>query len=285
MRLRPKYQNYNLLIGSAFHLALEIWYSNQKLSMRKIVKKIYKQLHKDIMSTQNFYDTSEFDKAQQILHIFTGMCLGYAEHYRKDRRRFKKIECEKNFRLEFDDFDYEGQVDMLYTTNRKRSFETKTASFVTDVYIKRLEMDNQIRGYFLGLKDGHGYRASACTYNIVRKAQLRRGKSETQEKFNERIELDYIEKPEHYFYRKKIVTTRDQVQQFVDNLTIANNEYQYILNNYDPTIPESWGTNDSHCDSYFKLCEYFELCTNGLDYLSQGLYEQRKTLHAELEGA
>lgn len=283
MRIRPKFQNYNLLIGSAFHLALELWYSNPKMSMQKIVKKIYKQLHKDIMSTQNFYDASEFSKAEQILNIFTGMCLGYAEHYKKDRKRFKNIECEKNFRLEFDGYDYEGQVDMIYKTNRKRSFETKTASFVTDVYLKRLQMDNQVRGYYIGLKDGHNFRPVSCTYNVVRKAQLRKGGGETQEGFNERIQLAYLENPHHYFHRQKIVTTRDQVEEFMANLEMTNNEYQYIINNYDPMLPESWGTNDSHCDSYFKLCEYFELCTNGLDYGSQGLYEQRKTLHAELE--
>jgi len=144
-------------------------------------------------------------------------------------------------------------------------------------------MDNQIRGYWLGLKEGHDYRAKSCTYNVVRKAQLRRKSGETQDEFNQRIELAYLERPDHYFHRQKIIIRRDEVENFIANLRIANNEYQYILENYDPTIPESWGTNDSHCDSYFKLCEYFELCTKGLDYMSQGLYEQRETAHTELE--
>jgi len=285
MLIRPNYQNYNLLIGSAFHKALEIWYKFPHRPMHRIARKIFEQLKKDIMATQNFYDSSDWDKASQLLHVFTGMCLGYAAHYKNERKKFRKIEVEKNFRIEFENFDYEGQVDMLYSTKYKRFLETKTASFVTNVYIKRLEMDNQIRGYWLGLKEGHDYTPKSCTYNVIRKAQLRRKSGETPDEFNERIELDYLERPDHYFHREKIVIRKDDLERFVDNLHIADAEYQYILNNYDPTIPEAWGTNDKHCDAYFKLCEYFELCTGGLDYTTEGMFDQRTTAHSELEDA
>ena len=64
---------------------------------------------------------------------------------------------------------------------------------------------------------------------------------------------------------------------------MTHNEYQYILDNYDPTIPESWGTDDGQCTAFFRLCDYFQLCTVGLDMQSENLFEQRKTMHIELE--
>jgi len=283
MLIRPVFQSYNLLIGSAFHAALELWYGNPKKSMKSIVNKIYKQLHKEIMANQNFYDAAEFEKADQALHTFIGMCMGYAAHYKKDRTRFKIKRIEQNFHIDFDDFEYAGQIDLLYHHKRNRFMEHKTTSFLTRTYLKRLEMDNQIRGYWLGSKEGVGIVNKSCTYNITKKCALRRKGDETQDEFNERIELAYLEKPDQYFHREKIVIKRDEVEHFVANMRMTNNEYQYILNNYDPTIPESWGTDDGQCDAYFRICEYFELCTRGLDWQSQGLFEQRKTMHRELE--
>lgn len=283
MLLRSMFQSYNLLIGSAFHAALEEWYKNPNKKMSTIVKKVYKKLHTEIMATQNFYDAAEFDKADQALHTFVGMCMGYAAHYEKDRKRFTRIKCEQNFKIDFGDFEYAGQIDMLYRDNRNRFMENKTTSFLTQTYLRRLEMDNQIRGYWLGSKEDVGIVNKSCTYNITKKCGLRRKGGETQNEFNQRIELVYLEKPDQYFHREKIVIKRDEVERFVDNMRITDNEYQNIITNYDATLPEAWGFNDGACDAYFRICDYFELCTKGLDWQSQGLFEQRKTMHHELE--
>ena len=217
------------------------------------------------------------------MNMFVGMCLGYDAIYKKDRKRFKKVRAEKNFKIDFGDYFYLGQIDLMYETNRKRTMETKTASSITGTYIKRLDLDNQIAGYHLGARS-LGHNARHCTYNIIKKCQLRRNPSrETVDEFNNRVRLAYIEKSEQYFHREKIVITHAKVEQFKYNMHIANNEYQEIITNYDARLPEAWGFNDDACTAYFKMCPYFTLCTEGLDFMSQGLYEQRDTMHAELE--
>ena len=284
MRLRPSWTDHNLLVGTAFHNTLEDYYKNPKKPMSGICKKHFKKLKAEIMRNSTFYDQDQADKATVACNMFVGMCLGYDAQYKNDRKKFKNVQVEKNFKLDMGDYFYLGQIDMMYNTNRPRTMETKTASSITSTYIKRLEIDNQIAGYYYGARNGLKHNARFCTYNVVKKCQLRRNPSkETVEEFDNRVRLAYIEKSEQYFHREKVRVTKEKVDAFLFNMEIANQEYQDIINNYDPTQPEAWGFNDKQCTAYFKMCPYFTLCTEGLDFMSQGLYTQRATMHSELE--
>lgn len=283
MRLRPSWTDHNLLIGTGFHNTLEDYYKNPKKPMGGIVKKHFKKLKAEITRNKDFYDTEQADKAEVACNMFVGMCLGYDAMYKKDRKKFKKVNIEQNFKMDMGDYFYLGQIDMMYNTNKPRTMETKTASTITSTYLRRLELDNQIAGYYLGAKS-LGHNARHCTYNVIKKCQLRRNPSkETVEDFNNRVRLAYIEKSDQYFHREKIRVTQEKVDAFLYNMDIINQEYQYIINNYDATQPEAWGFNDDACTAYFKMCPYFTLCTEGLDFMSQGLYTQRAAMHSELE--
>lgn len=282
MRLRPKYRDVNLMIGSYFAQFKEHWYTSKK-SAKSIADPYRKEMLAEMELGKEFFDESEYDKADKAIACFTGMCMGFADYYKKDRKKFDNILVEQNFELPYEGFIYEGQIDMIYSEKgRQKYMEDKTAKFINDVYIARLELDNQIRGYFLGTKSIVGRAPKVCTYNVVKKSSLRRKGDESQKEFSNRVADDYFLRPEFYFLRIPIIIGRQEVEEFELNIHLTDRDYHTIIDGPNPENPRMWHANDAACTEFFKLCPYHKLCTGALDISTEMYYNQGDVMHGEL---
>ena len=282
MRLRPKYRDSNLMIGSYFAQWKEAWYTSKK-SAESIAEPFRKEMLKEIDTGKEFFDEKEYGKAEAAVACFTGMCMGYAEYYKKDRKKFADILVEESFEIKYDGFVYEGQIDMIYSEKgRLKYMEDKTAKMINTTYIARLELDNQIRGYYVGTKAIMGKAPKVCTYNVVKKSSKRRKSGESQKEFNQRIADDYFLQPEFYFMRIPIRIGRPEVEEFELNIQLTNRDYHTIIDGPDPDNPWMWHANDAACTDFFKLCPFHKLCTGALDVSTEMYYNQGEELHVEL---
>lgn len=282
MRLRSNHRGVNLMIGSFFAQFKEHWYTCKK-SAAAIADPYRQEMLKELDSGKEMLDEKEYEKAEKAIATFTGMCMGFAEFYKSDRKKFRNVLPEQNFTLDYDGFVYEGQIDMIYEENGVLRFmEDKTARNIDPTYVARLELDNQIRGYFLGTELLMGRKPKECTYNIVKKSSLRRKANESQKEFTDRIADDYFLRPEFYFMRMPIKISKTDIEEFELNLELTNRDYHSIVDGPNPEDPRMWHANDGACTDFFKLCEYHQLCTGALDIATEMSYTQGEVLHQEL---
>lgn len=282
LRLRPKWTDSNLAIGTAFHAALGEWYRNPKATPKKFRKKIdleANRLLQVIQASSDYYDQEELDKASSAAQTFIGMITGYADVYSRDLKRWiiKPEDVERRFIVAFDKFDFIGVVDLLPTdkkTGKRIIVEHKSASSIGDSYVDRLPLDTQIRSYIFGAREGLGLKPTEVVYDVVRKCKLRKKSGESIEAFNERIALDYASRPDFYFFRESLKFSTKDIDAFVRDLHHSFEEFRWMLKRWNPLDPASWPCSDHICNEYFKTCPYMTLCTSGLDRGTSKLYTQ-----------
>jgi hypothetical protein len=290
MRLRPRVRATSLVIGGAFHEALAEWYASKK-KMSSIARRHVTQVWDEAQRDRDLYDGDEFDKLSYSASTLTGMLEGYASTYAADRQRWpiEKDLIEVEFMIDLGEFDFAGKIDLVCRktkrSNRYRVIEHKTASKITDSYIKRLPLDTQVRAYLFGAKYGLELDIEEVVYDVVRKCSLRKKANETPEEFNARITEDYEARPDFYFFREPLKFASADVDAFEFELEQTHAMYQHIINSGDPQDPRTWGIDDSECNAYFRMCPYHELCTTGLDHGTAIMYEQYEDMHEELEFA
>jgi hypothetical protein len=308
MRLKTKASDKHLMYGKAFHACLGYWYKTKRSSMKKIVSKFQKELEA-VAEVQNaYYDQDELDKLHSMIDTFTGMMLGYAERYDKDRQEWRiNPKCiERVFHVDCGEFDFEGKIDLSIddpkAKNGQELVEHKTASKIAETYLNRLPLDTQVRGYVFGAKHDPSLNlpVTRVTYDVVRKCRLRRKGNESKEEFASRVADAYL-LDDSYFHREPLMFNKSDIDAFEHELHQTNHEYKDILarthphhpltwlteagaqlTTYPAEDPRAWLPSDGNCNAYFRDCEYMGLCVSGLDKGSAIAYEQRDELHEEL---
>jgi len=279
MRVRPRVKAGPLVIGDYFHQCLGKWYLGRRISMALLAERASKEMW-EYFDTGGIeaYGQDEFDKITTVVRTFAGMCMGYAKVYEDDKqtwdidRRF----VEHEFQVNMGEFDLVGKIDLVTKHgNETKLVEHKTASKITENYIARLPLDTQNRCYIFAAIC-RGLKPQRLLYDVVKKCKLRRKKTETNEQFNIRISEDYQDRPDDYFYREDLMFSANDIHAFEFELRQTHAEYMaYVSGMFgDPLDPRTWTPNDGTCDEYYKLCEYFRLCTNGLDRGTAIGYEQ-----------
>ena len=287
MRLKPKWTDSNLLIGTATHETLAMWYKHPKITpkaFRLKLKKEYAKLESEIQISADYFDQDEFEKATTVVRTFQGMIKGYIDIYQKDSKQWvipaKNVEA--HFLVELQDFNFKGFVDLIPISRKTKKpliVEHKTASKIGDSYIDRLPLDTQVRAYIFGAKKGLGIKPTEVVYDVIRKCQLRRKSDETQDDFNDRIALDYASRPDFYFFRENLKFSKSDIDSFEYELHKTHAEYQFVLHDDDPCNPASWICSDHACNEFFKTCPYMSLCLNGLDRGTQKIYVQSESVN------
>ncbi len=304
MRLGPKYRDKNLMIGGAFHNCLGEWYKGKRADMKKIAARYTKQLKDEAERTAAYFDEEELEKLHSAIETFHGMMIGYSQCYEGDRAAWSidRASIEAEFLLDMGEFDYAGKIDLAAgRPGSKGRFlvEHKTASSIRDSYADRLPLDTQIRGYTVGAVKGLKIEGvDRVLYDVVQKCKLRRKSNETADDFNARVATAYMSEPDKYFYREELTFSKDDLNAFEHEVRQTHQEFKFIvgegmkepaalkallgMTHADPKDPRTWTPNDGACDDYFRTCEYFGLCTQGLDRGTGTGYEQRDSLHEEL---
>lgn len=286
MRLRNKLQAGPLMIGSQFHECLGKWYSSRFNSMSKLIKKPVKDLREHLTVHGQYYDTDDLAKFEASVGTFEGMMLGYAEVNADDRKEWRfdrDLGTERQFLIDCGAFYFAGSIDGVFRKrgNQLWMIEHKTARLINDVYIQRLKLDTQTRGYLFALLV-LGFNPIGAVYNVTQKCALRRKSNESVGDFCERIKRAYMSEPTKYFFRANLVFEIDEIVAFYLEMCQTHDHFMAMASHMAALEPRSWPINDKHCDSYFKLCEYHQLCTEGLDFGTSLHLEQHDKLHVEL---
>lgn len=297
LRLRHRSRSSSLVIGHSFHSALARWYRSRRAAMSAISQDIKGSLIKEVMDNGAYYDQDDLDKLSKGAETFVGMTTAYADLYESDRTDWvvKPEGIEMQFKVGCGDFDYTGQIDLLAARREKNTkrlinfiSEHKTCSKIAlnESYIDRLVLDTQNRGYVFGATHDPkiAVKIDEVLYDVTRKSLLRKKSGESIDQLNERIKGDYLARPSNYFYREQLRFDNTAINQFEYELHQTHKEFKAIIDGEfgDPKNPRSWLPNDTICSEYFKTCEYFDLCVNGLDQGKATRYVQGDSMHQEL---
>lgn len=279
-RISPAYRDVNLMVGSAFHEAMEHLYTSPKEWSSDIPVGIRDELEQERVENADFYDADEFAKLETGMEAFVGMANGYADHYMDEALALEGHSVEQEFLLDMGDFDLSGSIDLLMDDG---IMEHKTVSKLSEPYIRRLPMDTQIRCYLYGAQNYFDVDARRVTYNVVRKAGLKQKRGENTRDFHLRIQDDYVARPEHYFHREVLLFNDGDLEAFEHETQQTHEEFcRLAYESDDPRDPRTWGISDQQCNAYFRMCEFFNCCTVGLDEATAVVFDQRDSVHQEL---
>ena len=170
-------------------------------------------------------------------------------------------------------FRLAGKVDGICTRDGETwLLEYKTASAIGKQYVDRLALDGQVTTYIYAMQRVLGKPIAGVIYRVIRKPSIKRGQKESADEFCTRLEADYQERPEFYFYEQLLYRKADDIQHYEQEL-------------WDITQRMMWDRkhgicphNTSRCTD-FGSCEYMPICRH--DNQWECMYEQREP-HQEL---
>ena len=205
----------------------------------------------------------------------------YFKHWGKeDFTKIKWLEVEKefSFRLPLADgtgITIKGKRDAAYAVGSSSYlFETKTKSQIDESTITELlAFDFQTDLYSLAMHSDYGKYPSGIRYNILRRPGNKVGKAESYPAFRKRITDEINKKPEYYFMRYKIETSKSKIEAFRKELIQIVTEFRDWQAGKLPTYKNTYS-----CISRYGTCQYINICgSNNFDG-----FRQRKEVHPEL---
>ena len=263
--LVPKGKREALRFGSAIHKGLEMWSVEAALEELKF----------------DFPTSTEEANEQEIIR---GKVRAMLNGYFKRFEPFEEHEPELQFDIgtryptksgmrRSNRIKLCGKIDDLAMIDGKLwVVEYKTAGQIDKSYFDRLYVDSQITFYMLAAKR-IDLNPVGVLYRILKKPQLRQKQNETIDAFIERLEADYLERPDFYFFETKLYRTTSDLEQFELDIW-------HEIKQANQAAKEGHFFRHSHSCSNYGTCAYLPLCTgeNG----AEALYEYREP-HEELD--
>lgn len=286
------YLGYNLLLarrgkfswaltyGGWCHSAWEEWYSTKgKRWHWNPVIKDQKFLSAEVLSDMDYWQ--KLGKLQMEI---------YTSHYKGDFNFFKIEAVEEIVEVEFEGILLKGMIDLLVWSNQFKGYymiDHKTTGkldkqvtmgwdfrlqfmFYCWLARKKWGKDMPIKGYFV---------------NAMKKPELKRGVNESVDSFLQRVQTQMLEEDKKYFYRERLLLTKDDLQYFEDHILRPKIERVKMLLN--PKISDEIkmflvrNKNTDHCLTYGKPCEFMAACRKGL-HLEKESFRIRPYKHEEL---
>lgn len=153
-------------------------------------------------------------------------------------------------------------------------FETKTKGrIVEEAIIDKLSIDLQVNLYLWALWKKYGEYPAGVIYNIIRRPQLKLGKTETHSAYIARVKADVYDRPEHYFMRNIGSVYPSEIAKWEKTQLIPI--LREIIRWYDG---EGRFKNISACTSGFYPCEFLSICGQG----NKSGFTKRTALFEEL---
>ena len=152
--------------------------------------------------------------------------------------------------------------------------EWKTASIVNQDYIQRLEIDFQVSTYLWAASQLFGEPVRSVVYRVVKKPTIRQRKEESVDEYSERVRLDYLERPDHYFFEELVTRTDEQLERWREQAWAIHQRIMQIKGGGVPAI-----RNTQSCVSRGR-CPYFDLCVGAVD---ENAFKQLPTKHREIK--
>lgn len=147
--------------------------------------------------------------------------------------------------------------------------DTKTKSRIEDENImEMLHIDFQFMYFLVALRKLAGEQPAGAVMDILRRPNLRPGKTETDVKFYARMAEDFKERPEHYFVRFEVTVDKAELDDFEKELDVLLPEYVAWRGGKIPTFK-----NTTACMAKGFTCEFLPICARK-DY----------TMHQKIQG-
>ena len=313
MGLVPKARPVYFDLGSAIHLALEMWYAGK--TDLEIDAAIVEYFEDNQPAADDIERLAKFDEASRMAPM---IWRRYRDQYPRGSEQFKVIATEVEFELPIvnpetgarsQTFTIAGKMDGIVRDTRNGTLwvlEHKTTAALTGLYKKRLTLDAQSLLYVEAAERKYGEPIAGVLYNVIVKAvphypkllkngELSRDKNQitTPELYRQAIldnclnEADYAGflaelegRRREYFYREVLTFSEQDREQWREELwDIAKDIRQAKLN-------ERWYRNTSQCaPTGGSVCAYFDVCTAcDKRAVIEASFTKAERLHTELEG-
>lgn len=204
----------------------------------------------------------------------------YVTFYPKDFKTKKFDEIEETFKVRFNKYKLRGKIDARYWIGSGRNkerwlMEHKTKSrFNWEELLLKLNFDLQNLFYILADEIENGYDVDGVLYNVVRNPSDKWTKKFTSlREYGMFLKAKVRKNPEHYFLRREIAYSREDKEEFREDLLNKLNQIKKLLNGEIPVYK-----NESSCQGQYT-CDYLRACS------AKCLigYEQKSVLFNELE--
>lgn len=169
-------------------------------------------------------------------------------------------------------FRLQGKIDAITVIDGKTWLvEYKTASQINKGYFERVSLDEQITLYMYAYRETFGVKPEGVIYRVLKKPTIRQTKKESLEQFCNRLEQDYVDRPDFYFFEQKYYRSENDLKQFEKELWAFTQQYLYEKRN------DINCKNASRCLD-FGQCEYIPICLGEadleLDYVKKEKHEE-----------
>ena len=169
-------------------------------------------------------------------------------------------------------FRLQGKIDAITVIDGKMWLvEYKTASQINKGYFDRVSLDEQITLYMYAYRERFGVKPEGVIYRVLKKPTIRQTKKESMEQFCNRLEQDYVDRPDFYFFEQKYYRSENDLKQFEKELWAFTQQYLYEKRN------DINCKNASRCLD-FGQCEYMPICLCEadleLDYVKKEKHEE-----------
>jgi hypothetical protein len=284
-RLSPKGVAVPLVVGSAFHKAMEEWYS-PKAKPSPALKRL--GMHRADMEIAPHLKELLPPATLERLEVARGMMQGllsayYDKYVVEDRKNWEILVVERPFSVPLDGgWTADGKFDVLFRnkkTGKIYVLEHKTTSMLSEDYVGRLPLDDQIHQYAFGAKHFTGEKIAGVVYNVVQKSRLRQKKNESFEEFCKRVEDDYSTDPGRYFWRGTLMIPTWSMKRFKEQLAVSVQEIESARERG----KDYYYLNTNHCFQ-FGQCPFVQLCTSNEAQDALVHFDRRKDHHPELDG-
>lgn len=291
MRLTPKVRSVPLRRGDATHVALEGFYKDKITDAKELSKRAIERYREGLDFAAPYMSETDQQRMSKEEAIVAGLPYGYVDVYNDDHDKWEIIACEAQVRTRiphpdvpdlFSPWDYGAVLDLVVRERDTQDYvlvEHKTTSKLDSVYLRKLEIDPQLSGYWLS---AHAYRwpIKKVIYNVIRMPTIRQRQTETRTQFIRRLQEEFVASPDKYFYRHEVTRTREQLEQFLRGVWEWATYLEYM---WDRPM-DSWLRSDPQaCTMYNRMCEFLGPCAHGLDGPHMLEYVTRTQQHPEYE--
>lgn len=234
----------SLILGKAFHRGIELGDVNE--------------LEKELDNNQDFLNEGDETNKVIVLAMVEAFFNKFPNHNEGNVKH--EVEIKTNFNgnefIMYADAIVDEPDGLILR-------EYKTASRIDDIYINKLEFNDQITRYCLAIEKTLGKKVKKIEYYVAKKPLLRQKNGETLEQFRERL-VEKISEDQESIQYFELTRTKEQLeeeeQDLIYDMNMINNTTRYTK-------------NLSACSCYGK-CPYLNLCMKEKDAIL--LYEVRE---------
>ena len=277
------------IFGTIIHAILERIYGDiqlkrlKALPTAKYVARHLAAIEKEWRKENPKASTETLQDLEIALMMVEAIVPIYFKWWHKDLTTIKWQALEHTFSLPVPQHGtfVRGKMDGRFLSSQSRGvnlFETKTKSRLGESGESNLTdllgFELQVNLYLGAIFATDGAAPAGLLYNIIRRPNLQRKKSETFAIFQRRVAADVAARPEFYFIRLRMSVDKRELER-------EGREQAEMIDDFMRWYRGDAGhyKNSDHCENKYGTCEFLKVCA-ARDYT--GLY-RRPTVFRELE--